>query len=38
MLKGPTRRSRTELPKSDERVSSDATNSMECDVTAVGHE
>lgn len=38
MLKGPTRRSRTELPKNDERVSSHATNSMECDAAAVGHE
>jgi len=38
MLKGPTRRSGTELPKHDERVFSDATNSMVCDVTAVGHE
>ena len=36
MRKGPTRRSRTELTKNDERVSSDATNSMECDAAAVG--
>jgi len=38
MRKGPTRRPRTELPKNDERVSSNATNSMECDAAAVGRE
>jgi anti-sigma regulatory factor (Ser/Thr protein kinase) len=38
MHKGPTHRSRTELPKNHERVSSDATNSMECDAAAVGRE
>jgi len=38
MRKGLTRRSRTELPKNDERVSSDATNSMECDAAVVGSE
>ncbi len=38
LRKGPTRRSRTELPKNHERVSSDATNSMECDAAAVGRE
>jgi hypothetical protein len=38
MLKRPTRRPGTELPECDERVSSDATNSMECAVTVVGHE
>ncbi len=38
LRKGPTRRSRTELPKNHERVSSNATNSMECDATAVGGE
>jgi len=38
LRKGLARRSRTELPKNDERVSSDATNSMECDAAAVGRE
>ena len=38
MRKGPVRRSRTELPKSDERVSSDATNSTEREAVAVGRE
>lgn len=38
LRKGPTRRSRTELTKNHERVSSDATNSMECDAAAVGCE
>ena len=38
LRKGPTHRSRTELPKNHERVSSDATNSMECDAAAVGRE
>jgi len=38
MQKGLTRRSRTELPKNDERVSSDVTNSMECDAAVVGSE
>jgi serine/threonine-protein kinase RsbW len=38
LRKGPTRRSRTELPKNHERVSSDATDGMECDAAAVGRE
>ena len=38
MPKEATRRSRTELAKNDERVSSDATNSMECDAVVVGCE
>ena len=38
MRKEPTRRSKTELTKNHERVSSDATNSMECDAAAVGCE
>lgn len=38
MRKGPAGRSRTELPKNDERASSDAADSMECDAVAVGRE
>lgn len=38
MRKGQARRPRTELPKNDERVSSQATNSLECDAVAVGSE
>ena len=38
MRKGPTRRPRTAPPKNDERDSSDATNSMECDAVTVGRE
>jgi anti-sigma regulatory factor (Ser/Thr protein kinase) len=38
MRKGPARRSRTGPPKNDERDSSGATNSMECDAVAVGRE
>jgi serine/threonine-protein kinase RsbW len=38
MRKEATRRSRTEPPKNDERVSCDATNSMACDAVLVGCE